>query len=42
MNIGNLLSRHARYQPDKLALIFEDTRWSYREYNRSVNRLANH
>ncbi len=41
MNIGNLLSRHARYQPDKLALIFEDTRWSYREYNRSVNRLAN-
>ena len=41
MNIGNLLSRHARYQPDKLALVFEDTRWSYREYNRNVNRLAN-
>ena len=41
MNIGNLLSRHARYQPDKLALVFEDTRWSYREYNLSVNRLAN-
>ena len=41
MNIGDLLSRHARYQPDKLALVFEDTRWSYREYNRSVNRLAN-
>jgi long-chain acyl-CoA synthetase len=41
MNIGNLLSRHARYQPDKLALVFEDTRWSYREYNQSVNRLAN-
>ncbi|HIJ19586.1 MAG TPA: AMP-binding protein [Deltaproteobacteria bacterium] len=41
MNIGNLLSRHARYQPDKLALVFEDARWSYREYNRSVNRLAN-
>ena len=41
MNIGNLLSRHARYQPDKLALIFEDNRLTYSEYNQSVNRLAN-
>ena len=41
MNIGKLLSRHARYQPDKSALIFEDTRLIYKEYNQSVNRLAN-
>ena len=41
MNIGNLLSRHARYQPDKLALIFEDNRLTYKEYNQNVNRLAN-
>ncbi|HDZ90608.1 MAG: AMP-binding protein [Deltaproteobacteria bacterium] len=41
MHIGNLLSRHARYQPEKLALIFEDNRFTYREYNQSVNRLAN-
>ncbi len=41
MNIGNLLSRHARYQPDKLALVFEDRRLTYQEYNRNVNCLAN-
>jgi long-chain acyl-CoA synthetase len=41
MNIGNLLSRHARYQPDKLALVFEDNRLTFKEYNQNVNRLAN-
>jgi len=41
MNIGNLLSRHAQYQPNKLALIFEDRRLTYKEYNQNVNRLAN-
>ena len=41
MDIGSLLARHARYQPDKLALVFEDRRLTYDEYNRNVNRLAN-
>jgi len=41
MDIANLLSRHAQYQPDKLALIFEDRRLTYKEYNQNVNRLAN-
>jgi len=41
MNIGSLLTRHARYQPDKLALVFEDNRLTYQEYNQNINRLAN-
>ena len=41
MNIGTLLRRHAQYRPEKLALIFEDQRFTYREYNANVNRLAN-
>jgi len=41
MNIGSLLSRHAQYQPDKLALVFEENRLTYKEYNQNVNRLAN-
>jgi long-chain acyl-CoA synthetase len=41
MNIGTLLSRHARYQPHRLAVVFEDKRLTYGEFNRSVNRLAN-
>lgn len=41
MNIGSLLTSQAQYRPDKLALVFEDRRLTYREYNRNVNRLAN-
>jgi long-chain acyl-CoA synthetase len=41
MDIGSLLSRNARYRPDKLAVVFEEKRLSYSEYNHSVNRLAN-
>ncbi|MFZ0255952.1 MAG: AMP-binding protein [Gammaproteobacteria bacterium] len=41
MHIGTLLTRHARYRPDHLALIFEDRRLSFRELNANVNRLAN-
>ena len=41
MNLGNLLTRNASCRPDKLALIFEDQRYTYREYNQNVNRLAN-
>ena len=41
MNIGNLLCRNARYNPDKLALIFENQRYTYRQFNQNVNQLAN-
>ena len=41
MNIGALLSRHARYRPDHLALVAGGQRLTYRELNAIVNRLAN-
>lgn len=41
MNIASLLSRHARYRPDHLAVIYEDQRLTYRAFNQRVNRLAN-
>jgi acyl-CoA synthetase (AMP-forming)/AMP-acid ligase II len=41
INIGTLLSRHARYRPDHLALVVEDERLNYRRFNARVNRLAN-
>lgn len=41
MNIGTLLPRHARYRPDHPAVIFEESRLTYREFNNRVNRLAN-
>ena len=41
MDLGALLPRHARYRPDHLALVFEDHRLTFREFNARVNRLAN-
>ncbi|MCP4690080.1 MAG: long-chain fatty acid--CoA ligase, partial [Desulfobacterales bacterium] len=41
MNIGSLFSRHGKYRPDHLAVVFEDRRLTWREYNRNINRLAN-
>ncbi|OGK96374.1 MAG: AMP-dependent synthetase [Candidatus Rokubacteria bacterium RIFCSPHIGHO2_12_FULL_73_22] len=41
MNLGTLLPRHARYRPDHLAVVFEDWRLSFRQFNARVNRLAN-
>ncbi len=41
MNIGTLLTRHARYRPAHSALIFEDQRLDFARLNRRVNRLAN-
>ncbi len=41
MNIGALFSRHARYRPNHPAVVFEDQRLTYLEYNHSINRLAN-
>ncbi len=41
MNIGSLLARHARYRPNHTAIVFEQERLSYQEFNARVNRLAN-
>ena len=40
MNIGALPPRHARYRPDHLAVVFEDHRLTFRQFNARVNRLA--
>jgi len=41
MNIGSLLPSHARYRPNHTAVVFEDCRLSFRQFNTRVNRLAN-
>src|SRR5213595_3388442 len=41
MNIGSLLPRHARYRPDNTAVVFNEHRLSFSDFNRRVNRLAN-
>ena len=41
MNIGSLLPNHARGRPNHAAVVFEDCRLSFREFNARVNRLAN-
>lgn len=41
MNISQLLSGHARFRGDRTAVVFEDERISFREFNARVNRAAN-
>jgi long-chain acyl-CoA synthetase len=41
MNIGSLLPMHAHSRPDHVAVVFENCRLSFREFNSRVNRLAN-
>ena len=41
MNVGSLLSRHAQYRPHHIAVVFEDQRPTFLEFNDRVNRLAN-
>ncbi|MGD8283880.1 MAG: AMP-binding protein [Desulfobacterales bacterium] len=41
MNIGSLFSRHAQYRPNHLAVVFEDQRLTWFEFNQNINRLAN-
>jgi fatty-acyl-CoA synthase len=40
-SIGDLPRRTAARYPDKLAVSFGETRWSYREFDAICNRLAN-
>ena len=41
MNLGSVFTRHAKYQPDRLAVVFEDQRLTYAEFNRQINLTAN-
>ncbi|TAK34568.1 MAG: hypothetical protein EPO21_09230 [Chloroflexota bacterium] len=41
MNLAASLERHAAQSPDKLALVFKDRLYTYREYNEQANRVAN-
>ncbi|MBN1880853.1 MAG: long-chain-fatty-acid--CoA ligase [Deltaproteobacteria bacterium] len=40
MRVGDMVTRAARWYPDKEAVVFEETRLTYREFNERVNRLA--
>jgi acyl-CoA synthetase (AMP-forming)/AMP-acid ligase II len=39
--LTELLGNRAKQHPDKLALIFQDRRWTYGEFQREVERVAN-
>jgi acyl-CoA synthetase (AMP-forming)/AMP-acid ligase II len=41
MNIGSIFSRHARYRPNHLAVVFGIRRLTHLEFNLRINRLAN-
>jgi len=41
MNAGDILRRSAKRYPNKIALVFEDSRFSFKEFNCRVNKLAN-
>lgn len=40
MSIGRVLERWARQAPDRIAVRFDDKRWTYAEFNSWVNRIA--
>jgi acyl-CoA synthetase (AMP-forming)/AMP-acid ligase II len=40
MNVGSVLTEAAKQSPDKAAIIYADTRRTYREFNTRANRLA--
>ncbi len=41
MNLGSIMKRHATYRPDHPAVVFEDRRLTYGQFDRRINRLAN-
>jgi long-chain acyl-CoA synthetase len=40
MNLAHTLTQAALKWPNKTALVFEDRRWTYRQWNRQVNKTA--
>ncbi len=41
MNLGSIFTHHARYRGDYPAVVFEDQRLNWSEFNQSINRAAN-
>jgi len=41
-SIGLRIEEHALKFPDKLALLYEDERYTHKEFNEQVNRYANY
>jgi len=41
MHLGELVARNARTVPDKLGIIYEDRRYTWKEVNDQVNTIAN-
>lgn len=41
MRIGDLVTRAAKYNPNKLASVYKDTRLTYKELNNRANRVGN-
>ena len=39
--IGDIPKKGAKVFPDRIAMVFEDTRWTYRQLNERVNRFSN-
>lgn len=39
--ITEMLESNARYEPDRIAVIFEEQRITYKELNKEINKLAN-
>ena len=42
MSFGNFYEDHAKNQPDRPALLYEDRRYTYKELNEWMNRYANY
>ncbi|GAG63840.1 unnamed protein product, partial [marine sediment metagenome] len=42
MSIGNVFEDHAKNQPDRPALLYEDRKYTYKELNDWMNRYANY
>jgi acyl-CoA synthetase (AMP-forming)/AMP-acid ligase II len=40
VQLSTLLAHHARYRPEATAVVFDDRRLSYREFNARVDRVA--
>ena len=41
MNLARILTNHARFNPERTAIVFGEQRLSFSELNKRVNRLAN-
>lgn len=41
VDISGVLAKHARHRPDRIAVVFEDQRLDFRQFDRRVNGAAN-